>query len=251
MNTIYWFSGTGNSLYVAKRLSAALNGATLIQITDEAPTGAIGGEGAKVGFVFPSYYGNLPRAVKTFVERLDIKPGTYTFAIVTMGAPFGLGSVASLDKALKDKRCKLDFGRGVLMPANYVISYNPADSSKSEKRLGKTNKNIDKYAEQIKAREQSLKTIPITANNLYKKIESLDAAFIAKESCTGCGLCEKICPVRNIRLKNGKPEWLHRCEHCVACISWCPAKAIDYGNKTVSRRRYRNPLIKVDEMIRK
>jgi len=48
-------------------------------------------------------------------------------------------------------------------------------------------------------------------------------------------------------LENGKPEWQRHCEHCVACISWCPEKAINYGNKTQDRRRYRNPLVTVEE----
>ena len=83
---IYWFSGTGNSLYAAKGLAAEMGGATLVQITNEPPSGVVGGAGAKVGFVFPSYFGNLPRAVRAFIEKLEIKPDTYIFAVVTMGA---------------------------------------------------------------------------------------------------------------------------------------------------------------------
>jgi ferredoxin len=246
---IYWFSGTGNSLYAAKKLSVVLGDIPLVRITDEPPTEPVGGIGAKIGFVFPSYYGNLPRAVRAFVEKLEIKPDTYIFAIVTMGAPFGLGSVAAIDKTLNAKGLKLNYGRGVVMPANYVISYNPADTRKSGKRLDKTDKRIQEFASHIKIKEQSLKTLPITANNLYKNIESLDAAFTVNGNCTGCGLCERICPVRNIRLENSKPQWLNRCEHCVACISWCPSKAIEYGSKTQSRRRYRNLRIKAEELM--
>ncbi|MCL1795244.1 MAG: 4Fe-4S ferredoxin, partial [Oscillospiraceae bacterium] len=58
---IFWFSGTGNSLHAAKRLSGELGGIPLAQITDEPPADAVGGEGAKIGFVFPSYFGNMPR----------------------------------------------------------------------------------------------------------------------------------------------------------------------------------------------
>jgi len=51
-SVIFWFSGTGNSLYAAKKLSSELGGMPLVQITDEPPAEAVGGEGAKVGFVF-------------------------------------------------------------------------------------------------------------------------------------------------------------------------------------------------------
>ncbi len=247
---VFWFSGTGNSLHAAKLLSGELGNLPLGQITGAAPTGAIGGKGAKIGFVFPSYYGNLPRAVRAFVEKLEIRPNTYIFGVVTMGA-VGQGSVAALDKALKEKGLRLNYGRGGRMPANYVISYNPADPAKSGKTLEKADERLRSVATEIAAGAQSVKTIPVTAKNLYKDISALDTAFTVNDSCTNCGLCERICPVENIILTDGKPVWQHHCEHCVACISWCPAKAIEYGEKTISRRRYRNPQIRVDELTRK
>ena len=246
---IYWFSGTGNSLYAAKQLSADLGDPPLVQITNDIPTGAVGGEGIKIGFVFPSYYGSLPRAVRAFVEKLDIKPGTYIFGVVTMGA-VGQGSVGVLDKVLKAKGLRLNYGKGVHMPANYAVMYNPADSNKSDKVLDKADKRLTRFAVEITSRLQSVKKLPVTANNLYKNIEQLDAGFTVSGGCTGCGLCEKLCPVRNIKADSGKPKWLNHCERCMACISWCPAKAIDYENKTQTRRRYRNPRIKADELIR-
>jgi len=247
---IYWFSGTGNSLYAAKKLSAALGDIPLVQITDELPATAIGGEGIKIGFIFPSYYGNLPRAVRAFVEKLEIKQNTYIFTIVTMGA-VGQGSVGAMDKALKEKGLRLNYGRGILMPANYVVMYNPADSGKSGKAIDKADKRLEEFAAAVTGRIQSVKTFPVTAKNLYKNIENLDSEFTALTDCRGCGLCERICPVRNIKLEKGKPKWLRRCERCMACISWCPAKAIEYGNRTQTRRRYRNPRITADELMRK
>ena len=249
LSRIYWFSGTGNSLYAAKRLSDEMGGFPLVRITGEPPSGAVGGVGAKIGFVFPSYYGNLPRAVRAFVEKLEIRPDTFIFAVVTMGA-VGQGSVGALDKTLKAKGLRLNYGRGVLMPANYVINYNPADGDKKTKMLDKADGRLRVFAREISARLQTVKALPVTANNLFKNTEKLDAAFTVSGDCTNCDLCEKICPVGNIQLENGKPQWQHRCEHCVACISWCPAKAINYGTKTQNRRRYRNPRIDVDELTR-
>jgi Pyruvate/2-oxoacid:ferredoxin oxidoreductase delta subunit len=248
-STIFWFSGTGNSLYAAKRLSAELDDTQLIQITDAVPTAAVGGKGAKVGFVFPSYYWNLPRAVRKFVERLEIKPDTYVFTIVTMGG-IGHGSISALNKVLKAKGLRLHYGKGVKMPDNYILLYNPTDPNTCEAMLDKNNKQLCEIAAEINSETQSVKGIPVSFNSLYKNIERLDDKFTVNDSCTNCRLCKKICPVGNIAIENNKPKWLHRCEHCVACISWCSAKAINYGNKTQARNRYCNPRVKTDELTR-
>ena len=246
---IYWFSGTGNSLYAAKELAKELGGAQLEQITGKPPSGIVGGKGEKIGFVFPSYALNLPRAVHAFVEKLEIKPDTYIFTIVTMGGP-GHGSIAALSKALRAKGYRLNYGRGLRMPSNYVMLYNPAEPSKADKMKTKVDARIRTFASDVKAETQSVKSFPFTMQTLYKNISSLDAKFTSGEKCTGCAMCQKLCPVKNIKMENDNPKWLHHCEHCVACISWCPTRAIEYGNKTQSRRRYQNPHIKAEELFR-
>lgn len=250
VSCIYWFSGTGNSLYAAKKLSVALGNLALAPITNQMPADAVGGNGAKIGFVFPSYYGNLPRAVRTFVENLTIQPDTYIFSVVTMGA-MGQGSIGALASALQNKGLTLHYGIGLTAPPNYVIKYNPADSAKSTAAMEKMDKKIQKIAAELFAEKQCIKKLPITANNLYKDIASLDIKFSVGDACISCGRCEKICPVQNIQLNSGKPVWQHHCEHCVACISWCPVKAIDYGDATQSRRRYRNEQIDVRELTQR
>ena len=143
------------------------------------------------------------------------------------------------------------------MKGNYIANYNPADLDQMDKTLDKADKRLEKFTSAISAGAMSVTAFPISADNLYKNIETLDEAFVVNNTCTGCGLCERLCPVSNIHVnkgadqeENGKPEWLHHCEHCMACISWCPANAIDYGDRTPSRRRYHNPRIKVEELIR-
>ncbi|MCL2493337.1 MAG: EFR1 family ferrodoxin [Clostridiales bacterium] len=247
---IFWFSGTGNSLYAAKRLAEGLGGAELIRITGEAPVGAYGGEETKIGFVFPSYYCNMPRVVRAFVEKLEILPGAYIFAIVTMGG-VGQGTADALRKAIEAKGLKLNYARGLHMPANYVIMYNPTGPEKSEGMLAKADTSIARFAAEITAGKELIRRFPYNGKTLYKDISALDAGFAAGEGCTGCGLCERVCPVRNIQMENGKPKWLGHCERCVACVSWCPENAIEYGDKTQGRRRYRNSRIKAADLPRK
>jgi len=246
--TIYWFSGTGNSLYVAKTLARELGDASLHPIAAGVPEEAVGGKGEKLGFVFPSYYGNLPRIVRAFVEKLKIKEESYLFTIVTMGG-LGLGSVVLLNSVLKQKSLRLDYGRGVIMEGNYILKYNPVDKTKIEGKLERINKKIGKIASQINAGTRSVKSIKFSADNLYHAIETLDSLYYAEDACQSCQTCVKVCPVGNIKMENNKPVWQHHCEHCVACISWCPQMGIQYGGDTKYRRRYQNPRIMVNELM--
>ena len=247
MTTIFWFSGTGNSLYSAKQLAANLDNAVLYPMKSGVPQKAVGGNGDRIGFVFPSYYCNLPRYVRYFAEKIEIAPGTFIFAIVTMGG-LGQGAVSELEKILAGKNLKLDYGKGILMNGNYVMNYNPADPEKFKPKLQKISAKLKNFSQDIIAGKRIIKKIKLTASNLYKNTESLDVAYHAEDSCTKCGQCVNLCPVKNIKLEN-KPVWLHHCEHCVACISWCPKKAIQYGDSTKTRRRYRNPEISASELI--
>jgi ferredoxin len=248
MSAIYWFSGTGNSLYTARKLSDELGGVPLYPMPLGAPEEEVGGEGGKVGFVFPSYYGNLPRVVRAFVEDLRVKPGTYIFAVVTMGGSPG-AATANLKSALEVKGLGLDYGVCVRMAANYIMKYDPGVMGILAPGLSSTDKVLARAALEISKGVRKVRLSTITSTRLYDDIESLDKGFSTDDTCIACGLCAKICPVRNISLEGGRPKWQGRCEHCAACISWCPAKAVQYGGKTRKRKRYHNPQIKAADLM--
>ena len=65
-----------------------------------------------------------------------------------------------------------------------------------------------------------------------------DRGFCATGACTGCGRCAALCPLENIRLRDGRPVWNGNCTHCMACICACPAGAIEYGKASEGKPRY-------------
>ena len=104
---LFYFTGTGNSQYVAQKIAEAL-GDRVYSMAAYELEGRIGGKGERIGFAFPSYYGHLSRIVKNFISRLDIRPDTYIFGVVTMGGA-GLGSITMLEKALAEKKLTLSY----------------------------------------------------------------------------------------------------------------------------------------------
>jgi MinD superfamily P-loop ATPase len=46
-------------------------------------------------------------------------------------------------------------------------------------------------------------------------------------------------------------SWHHRCQQCFACINNCPCNAIEYLKLSVGKKRYRNPYIKLEELMKK
>ena len=62
--------------------------------------------------------------------------------------------------------------------------------------------------------------------------------FTVSDSCVGCGLCAKLCPLNNIMITDGKPSWGSTCTHCMACLGNCPKEAIEYGERTVNKGKY-------------
>ena len=59
----------------------------------------------------------------------------------------------------------------------------------------------------------------------------------------------KVCPVENILLSDEKPSCLKHCQHCMACLQWCPQEAIQYKKMTLDKKRYHHPDIQALDII--
>lgn len=253
---IYFYTGTGNSLWAAKKLSAALNDAELIPITLTG-NGRIHPDSENVGFIFPVHIWGIPSPVINFLNRLETDSAKYYFALAV-----NAGQVAATLIQLKDllqrKSIQLSAGFSICMPSNYIVWSGADPREKQQKTFGSALQKINRIALSIRAREKREPEKGPAWQNIFfsaiyrlsfARVPQMDKSFFADEKCTGCKICAKICPAQNIELVKGKPQWKHHCEQCFACIQWCPEKSIQYGRHTTRKKRYHHPEIALKEML--
>ncbi|HJJ50526.1 MAG TPA: EFR1 family ferrodoxin [Methanocorpusculum sp.] len=259
MKTIlYYFTGTGNSLAVAKAISTRLPETELAPI----PKCMLIGEkitvrdDANVGIVYPLYAMGLPKIVVNFFALLDLSHAGYVFSVVTEGGKSG--SPTKQISALCEKSGhKLNAAWWIQMPDNYIPLNSPPEKSIEKTIRENALRKVAVIVEDVKERRGS--TVGFTAVGSILRvmyapfignIHNFDKKFVVSSACNGCLICAKICPVNNIRpLPHGKKEWLHTCEGCLACLQFCPVEAISCGGKTDNRPRYHHANATVADML--
>jgi ferredoxin/flavodoxin len=256
--TIYYFTGTGNSLEVARDLGARLSAAKPLPIAAFRERAQVTPEGQIIGLVFPVYDWNAPAIVANFVKKLDLSGVNYIFAVATCNFCPG-GTLDYLNFLLREKGKNLAAGFVIRMPGNYLPFYGANRESIQQLKFRKKDQAVDRIVGIVRAkRESGIEHSGIFLDRLLASkfrrdqsaVNQCDRKFrLDPEQCNGCGICQKVCPVQNIECTNGKPHWLHGCEQCFACIQLCPQEAIQYGKNTAGRKRYRNPRVTLNDFF--
>jgi len=250
-NLIFCFSGTGNSLKAAKDVAEVLSNTEIVLMKDSYK---LSDKYNRIGFVFPSYAGGVPKAVVAYINALEIAANAtdYFFTVVTCGGA-ARNTLPMLRDTLAKKGISLNWGKELNTVGNYIAMYAPKPGIKE--KLQSANEKIAVYAGEIKDK----KTANIGKSKLnaaiFYKMGNLFFKMNAKQltvsdSCTSCGTCEKLCPTNSIKIENKKPLFTWKtCSQCMACIQWCPPAAINCGKKTGNRARYHNPAVTADELV--
>ncbi len=243
---IYYFSGTGNSLYVARQLADAL-GERLSPMTFPPMT-----DNPVVGLVFPVYSWGIPNVVESFVSKMkhilkgkeSREQGSFLYAVMTCGDDMGYADKV-LETALGRK---LDAAFSVQMPNTYVClpGFDVDSKELCKEKLAKEGVAIKEIATCISDRKavRRLKrgSFPRTKTYiirpLFNRYLLTDKYFrVDAGKCVSCGRCRKMCPVGNI-IVDETPQWQSHCTGCLACYHACPYHAINFGNMTQKKGQY-------------
>ncbi|MCQ2509684.1 MAG: EFR1 family ferrodoxin [Lachnospiraceae bacterium] len=243
------FSGTGNSRYIADMLGDLLND-EVVSANDYIRRRKATTFKSEKPFIFvsPVYVSAPPLVFTAFLEKCRFTGSKKAYFICTCAG--GMGASPYYWSAFAKKMGLEDCGTNqIIMPQNYIIYFKTKREEINDVLIQRAAPKVLNIAQKIIAGKplepsgmkkwEIIATRPIVKP--YYKLFMKTDKFYASDACISCGKCEKVCPLGNIRLKDGQPVWGKTCTHCMACINYCPTAAIQYGKLTWGKPRYKGP----------
>ena len=256
---IFYFSATGNSYYVAYRLSQALNEPmiSIVECMKQEHFSFSMWKNETCGIVTPTYYMGLPTIVEDFLEqvKLHVEKETYCFLVATYGGNCGLVDYA-VNTLLKKQGLLLQGAYSVKMPDVWVPKYDVSDQDAmyainlaAETRIIHIVRKVrEKSQEYDMINHGSLLTYHVYYTN-YRKNNTTNHLYVDELACKGCGLCEEKCPVNAMKVINGKAHYVKSsCVMCLGCLHRCPKHAISYDHISKEHGQYINPFVKIVDL---
>lgn len=241
---VLYFTATGNNLYIAKRL-----GGECYSIPKLLKEGDLDVEAEKIGIVFPVFYSGVPKIVEEFLDKSNLK-SKYIFAIASYGS-FSWGTSRHLLEIAGRNRIEFSYYNEILMVDNYLPVFDMNKQLKKEPGK-KIEEKLDRIIKDIGEKRSYIKTNAaftqiIRSGQMKRYDSSFEKNFLVGSNCNGCKVCEKVCPVDNIKVDE-RPVFNNNCQHCLACIHNCPQVAISL-KKEKSTARFRNRNVTLNEII--
>lgn len=246
---IFYFTGTGNSLYAAKILDE-----NIVSIPQVLNSDSMIFEAKKIGIVCPVYGHEIPKMVKEFIKKSHFKT-TYLYVVLTYGKRHA-NAVELVENVLKESDKKADYIATLNMVDNFLPVFDMNEEmsidKEVEKQLAKIKADVQSETHQI----ENVLPLDRAIHKMYLAFvknapETVWADFSVTDDCVGCGICTKVCPANCIHLKDQKA--VHKsenCQACFACIHACPKFAIKMNIPEKNPdARYRNKHISLCEIV--
>ncbi len=263
---IFYFTGTGNCLYVARQL--ADDNTKLLSIPQLMKQETFNFEADEIGLVYPIYGHMPPYMVRQFLKKARLKAG-YTFAVLTFGAR-KCNAVEILDSITRKAGYRFNYISTLIMVDNWLPNFDMNEQMKMDKHIPENLaairddiSNHKHWMQPVTQEERDMHAGFMAYTGLDPEVGFLKKSekyFAITDRCIGCGICTDVCPRGNYSLTSNGVKTNDDCEFCFACIQNCPQKAIKFakveddpllvnGEKN-PEARYRNEHISVMDIKR-
>jgi len=261
---IFYFTATGNSLYVARQLADGKN--EPLSIPQLLKNRQLEFEADEIGFVFPTFGHMTPNLVREFLQASRLK-ADYFFCVPTFGAR-KCTMVEFWDKLAQSCGYKFDYICTLMMVDNWLHHFDMTEQMKMDKHIPE---NLAKIQQDISERRQwhepttqeerdqhadFLQRTGMNERDGY--IMSASERFVIEGNCIECSICTQVCPRGNYKLTSRGITATGQCDYCLACIHACPQKAIQFrpsdnpllGPEPNPKARYRNEHVSLMDIKR-
>lgn len=243
---IVYYSGTGNSRYCAQMIASELGDEIIdsVSFIRDGIAAELHSEKPWV-FVSPTYGWQIPHIFADFIRSGSFEGSRTAYFVMTCGSEIG-NAGKGIESLCAEKGFEYRGVLEVVMPENYVAMFAVPGAEESARIIENALPCLRSGIETI-ARGESFAGKGITVidrlksgivNSFFYRFCIKAKPFYSTDACIGCGKCERVCPLNNVSLRDGRPVWADRCTHCMACICSCPTEAIEYGSKSRGKPRY-------------
>ncbi|MBT9778745.1 flavodoxin [Clostridium sp. MCC353] len=243
---ILYFSGTGNSEFAARKIGNEIQDEVFNLFTKIRDRDFSDMHSEKPWVIAaPTYAWRIPRILEEWLSKTRLNGCRDIYFVMTCG-----GNIGNAGAYLKKLCASIDMNYmgvfEVVMPENYIALFTTPSAKEAQEIIKQAEPGISRAARLIKNRE-TFPQPPVgikdrmdsgIVNTIFYPLFVHAKKFYATDRCISCGKCEKVCPLANIRMENGKPVWGKDCTHCMACICRCPKEAIEYGKHSKGLVRY-------------
>ncbi len=247
---VFYFSGTGNSRHVARRIADAINDTAIpiARCMQEETFNFQLSENERLGLVSPVYFWGLPQIVIDFMSELVIPNANhhYTYAVATFGTSSG-GFRHMSQRIFCEKGWQLNASFSIRMVDVWTPLFDVSDENRCRTITLQSEPKIDAAIQKIQKKtcgNFDRKSLPwwIARWQYALYVRQRQALkFRTNSRCVGCGICAKLCPMNAIYMKGNRPIWNTRCTLCLSCLHHCPSFAIEYGKSSHKHGQFLHP----------
>lgn len=231
---VLYFSGTGNTRYVANKAAGIFNG-PVFSIEEKQNYEKLIASSARVILCFPIYHSVAPIIMKEFVTRYKkVFSGKEIIIFSTQQCFSGDGAMSIV--SCLPKTCRVIYAQHFNMPSNIgnIPLYSILTKGDIKKAVVRADKKLREAAEEIKkgiirkrGASRFAKLLGKTQNFSEKKLyETKRNDVRVTKECIACGRCVRSCPAHNLTLESGVITSHNQCIFCYRCVNICPKKAI-------------------------